>query len=454
MSNASAKAAQRDYPWKRRQRRIFYTCCIAAVLIGLPFLNGVRVRANVHREIEKIRAKGEPVSYADLPLFAGISPKAFQNAAAYQKAFNAKTTGFTPKQGLDFDDALKAAPAHGRYPDTLIALLHNRLGADSQKLQLLHEAIQGPPARFPLDWKQGAGMPLPQLAQLRQAVQLLQWDAILAAHEGRAQDATQDMTEILTAAATLNEDPVMICQLVRISCQSYARAALSRVLEITPLTDEQLMTLGDRFKAGDPPDALTRTLIAERVFGISVFDSGDLSAIFNMGRSGKQKVAKLLQLIGWFGAEEFRYLDLTARLIEASRNPHHVAIPAMKELEDKVLNVDGGPGLLTAAILPAISNSARSFARGAAALRTAYAATAVERYRLKNGAPPAKLSDLAPAFLEAVPEDPFDGQPLRYKPLENGYIIYSIGENGKDDGGEESSSPRKAPPDVCFHVER
>ena len=31
--------------------------------------------------------------------------------------------------------------------------------------------------------------------------------------------------------------------------------------------------------------------------------------------------------------------------------------------------------------------------------------------------------------------DPFDGQPLRLKETETGWIIYSIGHDGKDDGG-------------------
>jgi hypothetical protein len=32
--------------------------------------------------------------------------------------------------------------------------------------------------------------------------------------------------------------------------------------------------------------------------------------------------------------------------------------------------------------------------------------------------------------------DPFDHQPLRYKPETNGYVIYSVGEDLKDNNGE------------------
>jgi len=72
---------------------------------------------------------------------------------------------------------------------------------------------------------------------------------------------------------------------------------------------------------------------------------------------------------------------------------------------------------------------------------------AVERYRLANDALPDSLSTLVPKFLDAVPIDPFDGQPLRYKKLAKGCVVYSVGEDGKDDGGDEKK-------DITFTVER
>lgn len=64
-------------------------------------------------------------------------------------------------------------------------------------------------------------------------------------------------------------------------------------------------------------------------------------------------------------------------------------------------------------------------------------AVACERYRLKNGELPESLNVLVPEFLDAVPLDAFDGNPLRYN-REMG-IAYSVGENLIDDGGNEWS---------------
>jgi hypothetical protein len=64
-------------------------------------------------------------------------------------------------------------------------------------------------------------------------------------------------------------------------------------------------------------------------------------------------------------------------------------------------------------------------------------AIALERYRLRHQTYPAQLAELTPAFLAAIPRDPMDGQPLRYRRTEDGrFLLYSVGENGVDEGGD------------------
>jgi len=62
-------------------------------------------------------------------------------------------------------------------------------------------------------------------------------------------------------------------------------------------------------------------------------------------------------------------------------------------------------------------------------LRCAVAAVAIERYRLAIHHWPEHLEDLVPQYLGKVPTDPFDGQPLRYRRLADGVIIYTVGED-------------------------
>jgi hypothetical protein len=63
------------------------------------------------------------------------------------------------------------------------------------------------------------------------------------------------------------------------------------------------------------------------------------------------------------------------------------------------------------------------------------AAIAVERYRLANGRWPESLQELSPNLLNTGPLGPFDGAPLRYRRVADGVVIYTVGNDGTDDGG-------------------
>jgi hypothetical protein len=78
----------------------------------------------------------------------------------------------------------------------------------------------------------------------------------------------------------------------------------------------------------------------------------------------------------------------------------------------------------------------RSSATELAARRIAATAIAVERYRRAHGgALPPSLETLLPGFLARVPEDPYSGRPLVLKPAPDGYTIYSLDSDRRDDGG-------------------
>ena len=66
-------------------------------------------------------------------------------------------------------------------------------------------------------------------------------------------------------------------------------------------------------------------------------------------------------------------------------------------------------------------------------------AIALKRYELRHHQLPATLEGLTPDLLKDVPIDCMDGQPLRYRPNADGtFLLYSVSENGKDDGGDPS----------------
>lgn len=63
-------------------------------------------------------------------------------------------------------------------------------------------------------------------------------------------------------------------------------------------------------------------------------------------------------------------------------------------------------------------------------------ALGVLRFERRHGRMPENLNELIGEFLTQIPHDPIDGQPLRYLRRHDGFLIYSVGSNRADDGGQ------------------
>jgi len=73
--------------------------------------------------------------------------------------------------------------------------------------------------------------------------------------------------------------------------------------------------------------------------------------------------------------------------------------------------------------------------RKLALTRAAQAVLAITRYRQEHGAVPASLHALVPAYLSAVPQDPFTGRDLLYVADGSRIVVYSSGADAEDNGG-------------------
>ena len=85
--------------------------------------------------------------------------------------------------------------------------------------------------------------------------------------------------------------------------------------------------------------------------------------------------------------------------------------------------------------LPPLGKAFTAEDRALAHLATYRTALAVLRFCSAQNRLPASLAELVPVYLPKVPEDPFDGQPIRYIPTDSGFTVYSLGHNLDDDGG-------------------
>ena len=106
------------------------------------------------------------------------------------------------------------------------------------------------------------------------------------------------------------------------------------------------------------------------------------------------------------------------------------------------------------AMATALSSVARVEDRAAMTAELGQLAFALAAYLADHGRYPARLAELSPAYVAEIPKDFFNHDAdLHYAPQGEGYLLYSVGENGKDDGGRAyGEHDPKHPDDQCDDI--
>jgi len=347
------------------------------------------------------------------------------------------------------------------------------LHENADLLAILRKAPRGEKSRYPMDFNLGTSIPLPHLQQIKASMSPLLLDAAVQAQEGRPEQATEDMQAALRLSGSLREEPLVISQLVRISCREMINSALERVLSEQRLTDNQILALIRSVDDEENPNSMEHAMAGERCLGIhyhqhpveeSLAATRTPSPDDDSPSPTADKLAPgfaLFRVVGLLAADLDYYLGIMSQRVALTKAAFPERIAAANRLDDQLSHTPWRYYHLYAdLVLPALNKVDNKCARDVARLGLRRTALAIERYRLSNQDHlPGKLIDLVPAFLSSVPQDPFDGQPLRFKPLDKGYVIYSVGPDLTDDGGREwQRRPKGAtndlPYDITFIVER
>jgi hypothetical protein len=76
-----------------------------------------------------------------------------------------------------------------------------------------------------------------------------------------------------------------------------------------------------------------------------------------------------------------------------------------------------------------------------------------ELFRREKGRYAQTLDELKPVFIPAVPQDWFENGTLKYQVSETGFVVYSAGPDGFDNGGIEiSQKNRSASGDLVIRI--
>ena len=93
-----------------------------------------------------------------------------------------------------------------------------------------------------------------------------------------------------------------------------------------------------------------------------------------------------------------------------------------------------GDGLVCM-LIPAVRKVDQAADRAEQTQRNLQVAFALGAYQRDHGAYPKQLAALTPKYLPQIPQDVFSGKALIYRLEDKGYLVYSVGPNGIDEGG-------------------
>ncbi|MFO1512452.1 MAG: hypothetical protein U1F83_05980 [Verrucomicrobiota bacterium] len=99
------------------------------------------------------------------------------------------------------------------------------------------------------------------------------------------------------------------------------------------------------------------------------------------------------------------------------------------------------PFIVSGMLLPTLRKFFVKDCKAIALIRATQTALAIERHRLKHGGqPPSTLQELVPDFLNAVPNNPFDGTAMRIRMLSSGYEVFCRTNEFKDESLQSDSN--------------
>ncbi len=470
----------------RRRKILILVGAALASAVFIPVIHHYQLRAATEAYIAELKAGGEPMELA-LVIPPPVPPE--QNSATiFLKAASLLDTnwnvlGSNPPPAMrmvargkamigwqqpDVRESGKNGPANSWLEiEDVLALEKNALDA----LRQLPEHSQ---FDFQIDYSAGfSKMKYSSLVPAKKAAQRLSASVINSLRRNDTDMAARDIEAMLAIANGISHDRILISELVRIVITQISVSANWEFLQSTNLTDEQLASLQRNWSRLEFIQSYETSVALERVVGkidLAAMRSSNLqsyfgplqnSGLFNMDEGFlaglKIKCKSVLWRYWWSYPDELRCLQGLQTMIEASRQARtNLSMLAAntwagKRFQELGVKPDENESFwfespakanyhcIISSTVMAFETAFNKVMRVETAKHMAITAIALKRYQLKRGNYPANLNSLVPEFLASVPLDPVDGQPLRYRPNTDGtFLLYSVGEDGKDDGGDPS----------------
>ena len=380
----------------------------------------------------------------------------------------------------DYDKLFRAGhwPWTGKeYPE-----LAGWLAANEKPLALIVEATRRPEYYNPIvpnrteDWSPGLiAALLPNVQKCREVGSALTCRAMLRVGDGKYVEAWQDLLACHRLARHVGRGGTIIESLVGFALEQIAARADVVFLERAKFTSAQILACLKDVRDLPPVPA-----VADKVDLVERFACLDgMMLVIRQGRKALEGFSgggpapppsdsvtdKLFQpSINWDPAfrnanrwfdryaaamrvpdratRQQQLADLTSELKQVRSNIHDPATIKKAVMGSEERGEIAGDIVITL-MLPALEKVQNAADRCEQNQRNLQLAFALAAFRADQGRYSAKLDELAPKYIEKIPDDLFAEKPLIYRLEGAGYLLYSVGPDGKDDGGRgQEDEPR------------
>jgi hypothetical protein len=404
-------------------KRLWIPLLVVAVMVGAYILSIAVLDARVRAEAAAYRAAGHPVTTADIaPRFGTgdtLTAQLLDSAAACFEKQEAMRLAWWDSAGYRED------------PAGVRKLLDDKAPA---YVMLMRASTMGP-ADFKTDYRAGVGARITPVVHKFQGLRaFLHMNARRLADGGRPDSALAVLAASVRLANAFAE-PMAIYDIVEVLGldTTFARAA-----RVAP---EAGLPAIERFVAAcsgiDPVPGLLNALEAEEVMTYDALAAGYMGWADPDGKERSFPVLAFLPLRRYAQASHFA---LFRRQLEAGAGPWHEGMAELARIDSAYL----GPGLLkyaarygTLRLSPFLARAQRAAARRDVAV-LGLKALAIKK---RTGRLPATIAEVAPD----APVDRFSGRPYIYRITPDGYMVYGVGDDGKDDSGSPTA-------DITFEV--
>ena len=372
----------------------------------------------------------------------------------------ARATDLAPWQSY-YRDLQSSTPAAGipvtPQPQSPAADVLLALSKFDPVIEKLRQDSALPDSRFPVIYatEDPAEIMLPHLAVVKRYAQVLQLRAVAELQNGQSDKALADVKLMLRLTDSVRTEPFLISHLVRIAALNIALQPVWEGLAQHQWSNAQLTELDAELAKLDFLADYKFSMRGEMEFQAGIIDylrrhPEQMSSVFGNGNGVKPSLqTRILQHLipgGWYYqnrvncarpmVELFIPLADTNRRIISPKAALHADAAVQAEtrhpnrynkMEELLVGGQGG--------------SVRRFANAQESADLARVAIALERFRLAQGDYPGSLDALEPRFIEKVPQDIINGEPLHYRRTSDGkFLLYSVGWNETDDDGQVSST--------------